>query len=218
MNAGSSQISWERASEQGRSLTAGVVIGIVTNNSGDPDGLNRVKVKFPWLGDLNESFWARVATPMAGGNRGVYFLPEPDDEVLVMFAHGDVRFPYVIGSLWNGKDTTPADNTDGENNLRMIRSRSGHVIKLNDENGAETVEIIDATGKNSIVIDTATNSITISADGNIKLAAPNGTITLAANSIDIEATHTGKLVGNTSLTVKATGGALTVAGNPVNIN
>jgi uncharacterized protein involved in type VI secretion and phage assembly len=81
----------DRAAEQGRSLTAGVVIGIVTNNK-DTEGLGRVKVRFPWLSDLNESFWARVASPMAGDNRGVFFLPEKDDEVLVMFAHGDVAF------------------------------------------------------------------------------------------------------------------------------
>jgi uncharacterized protein involved in type VI secretion and phage assembly len=81
----------------------GVVIGIVTNNQ-DPDRLGRVKVRFPWLSGGTESHWARVATPMAGNGRGLYFLPEVDDEVLVLFERGDVRFPFVIGALWNGKD------------------------------------------------------------------------------------------------------------------
>ena len=76
----------------------GVVIGIVTNNN-DPDRLGRVKVRFPWLSGSTESHWARVATPMAGNGRGLYFLPEVDDEVLVLFERGDVRFPFVIGAL-----------------------------------------------------------------------------------------------------------------------
>ena len=74
----------------------GVVVGLVTNNQ-DPDKLGRVKVRFPWLGDSDESAWARLATPMAGKDRGLYFLPEVDDEVLVVFEHGDLRFPYILG-------------------------------------------------------------------------------------------------------------------------
>ena len=69
--------------------------------------------------------------------------------------HGDLRLPYVLGALWNGKDKPPAGNDDGANNLRQITSRSGHVIKLNDEDGKETIEIVDKSGANSIVIDTA---------------------------------------------------------------
>ena len=210
------QLIREHASEQGRSPIAGVVIGIVTNNT-DPDGLSRVKVKFPWLSELDESFWARVAAPMAGNDRGAYFLPEIEDEVLVMFAQGDVRFPYVIGSLWNGKDKTPVDNSNGKNNLRVIKSRSGHVIKLNDEKGKETVEIVDASGKNSIVIDTANNRITISADKDIVLAAPNGTITISAKTIDIKSSAGSTFAADAGMKVQA-GGDLTVKGKTVNIN
>src|ERR1700750_2275998 len=81
----------------------GVVVAVVTNNQ-DPDGFGRVKVKFPWLSDVDESSWARIAAPMAGKARGIYFLPEVDDEVLVIFEHGDVRSPYVLGALWNCQD------------------------------------------------------------------------------------------------------------------
>jgi uncharacterized protein involved in type VI secretion and phage assembly len=107
----------------------GVVVGIVTNNK-DPDNLHRVKVRFPWLSNDVESHWARVAAPMAGKNRGAYFLPEVDDEVLVAFEHGQVDHPYVVGSLWNGKDNAPESNADGENNHRTLRSRSGLTISL----------------------------------------------------------------------------------------
>ena len=83
----------------------GVVVGIVTNNK-DPDNMARVKVRFPWLSDDEESWWARIATVMAGKNRGSYFIPEVDDEVLVAFDHGDMRFPYILGSVWNGRNGT----------------------------------------------------------------------------------------------------------------
>ena len=73
----------------------GVVVGIVTNNQ-DPDGMGRVKVRFPWLSATEESWWARIAVPMAGKDRGAYFLPEVDDEVLVAFEHGEVRSPYLL--------------------------------------------------------------------------------------------------------------------------
>jgi len=160
----------------------GVVVGLVTNNQ-DPDGVGRVKVRFPWLSDQDESYWARIAAPMAGKDRGVYLLPEVDDEVLVAFEHGDIRRPYVVGALWNSKDTPPASNDDGKNNIRIIKSRSGHVVKLNDEDGKETIEIIDKSKKNSIVVDTAKNTITIASDKDISLKASNGSITLDAKKI-----------------------------------
>lgn len=216
MNASLVQLVAEAASDPARGRIAGVVIGVVTNNS-DPDGLGRVRVKFPWLSDADESFWARIAAPMAGNDRGVYFLPEIDDEVLVMFERGDVRFPYVIGSLWNGKDQAPASNADGKNNLRVIKSRSGHLIKLNDEEGKETVEIIDSSGRNSIVIDTANNTITITSGQDIVLAAPDGTIRLAAKKVEIESSADATIKAGTGMDVSAAK-TLNVAGSTVNIN
>jgi uncharacterized protein involved in type VI secretion and phage assembly len=194
----------------------GVVVGVVTNNQ-DPDGFGRVKVKFPWLSDVDESDWARVAAPMAGNKRGFYFLPEVDDEVLVAFEHGDVRFPYVLGALWNGKDAPPASNGDGKNNVRLIQSRSGHVIKLNDEDGKETVEILDKSQKNSIVIDTAKNTITITSDQDITISASKGTIKLDAQNVEIKSSAATKLEAGSTMDVKASG-TMTVKGATVNIN
>ncbi|MBN9127373.1 MAG: hypothetical protein J0I90_07300, partial [Nitrosospira sp.] len=87
----------------------GVVVGIVTNNR-DPDNMHRVKVRFPWLSQNDESNWARVASPMAGNGRCAYFLPEVDDEVLLAFEHGSIEHPYVVGSLWNGRDQAHESN------------------------------------------------------------------------------------------------------------
>ena len=119
-----------------------MVVGIVTNNQ-DPDGMGRIKVRLPFSSDTDESNWARIAVPMAGKDRGFYFLPEIDDEVLVAFEHGDPRFPFILGALWNGQDTPPANNDDGKNDVRVIKSRSGHVIRLTDKDGEEKIEIID---------------------------------------------------------------------------
>ncbi|HET9532619.1 MAG TPA: phage baseplate assembly protein V, partial [Blastocatellia bacterium] len=117
----------EERQENGR--VEGVAIGLVTNNK-DDQGLGRVKVKYPWREDSQESYWARPAVLAAGNDRGTLWLPEIGDEVLLAFDKGDIQHPYVIGALWNGKDKPPEPNADGENNTKKIRSRSGHQITL----------------------------------------------------------------------------------------
>ncbi len=195
---------------------AGVVVAVVTNTQ-DPEKLGRVKVRFPWLSDADESHWARVAAPMAGQGRGVYFPPEVDDEVLVAFEQGDVRFPYVLGGLWNGKDAPPDPNEGGENNVRVIKSRSGHLIRLTDQDGKEKIEIVDKTGKNSIVFDAAANTVTVASDKDITLSAPNGAIKLDAKSVEIKSSAEAKLESGAGLDVKATG-AMNLKGSAINLN
>lgn len=195
----------------------GVAMAIVTNNK-DPDGLARVKVRMPWMSDDVESDWARVVTPMAGANRGLYVLPEVDDEVLVAFEHGNPGTPYVLGALWNGKDKPPEANQDGKNHIRMIRSRSGHVVRLVDTDRDERIEIVDKSTKNQIVISTKANSITISADADITITSTNGTVSLSGGKgvkitskagVTVEASQNLELKANAQLTVK---------GQTVNIN
>lgn len=194
----------------------GVVVGVVTNNQ-DKEGMGRVKVSFPWLSDKDEGNWARVVTPMAGKGRGIYFLPEVHDEVLVVFEHGDVNFPYIVGGLWNGKEAPPVTNEDGKNNLRLIHSRSGHLIRLNDEEGKETIEIIDKSQKNSITFDTAKNTITLTSEKDIVLSASKGTIKLEAKLIEIVSKENAKVEAGKEMTVKATS-TMNIKGSTVNIN
>jgi len=200
----------------------GVAPAVVTNNQ-DPEGLGRVKVKFPWLSDNNETDWVRVATLMAGPERGSFFLPEVGDEVLVAFEHGDINAPYVIGVLWNGQQKPPETNSDGKNNIRKIRSRSGHEIVFNDDDsvkkekieihtkaghrivlddsaGGEKIEVVDKTGSNRIVIDSVKNSIGIECGMQLKIKA---------QTVEIE--------GTASLTLKSNA-ILTIQGMPVKIN
>lgn len=194
----------------------GVAFAVVTNNK-DPDGLGRVKVKVPWMADDAETDWARVVTPMAGASRGLYFLPEVDDEVLVAFEHGDPESPYVLGALWNGKDKPPESNGDGKNDVRTIKSRSGHVIRFTDTKDAETIEIVDAKGKNSIVISTKDGTITIAADKDVTIKSSNGKLTLSGKGVEITSTAGIKIQASQNLDLKA-GPQLNVKGSVVNIN
>lgn len=194
----------------------GVVVGIVTNNK-DTEKLGRVKIKIPRLSGEDESNWARVISFMAGKERGAFFLPEIDDEVLVAFEYGDINMPYVIGSLWNGKDVPPENNSDGKNNIRMIRSRSGHVITLDDSDGLEQIKIMDKTQKNMIIIDAKNNTISITSDKDIELSAPNGKVTIEAMDIETKSTASTKIEATSGVDVKASGN-LNIKGAMVNIN
>lgn len=194
----------------------GVAIGIVTNNK-DPEGLGRVKTSLPWMADQVESDWARVVTPMAGPGRGVYFLPEVNDEVLVAFEHGNPDTPYVLGGLWNGKDKPPGSNSDGKNDVRLIKSRSGNLIRLTDTDGDAKIEIIDSSGQNTIVIRAKDNSIAITAGGDITIQAAQGAVKLTGKSVEITATTSMKLEASQGLDVKSSG-QLNIKGSAVNIN
>jgi len=196
--------------------THGVVVGIVTNNR-DPLELGRIKVKFPWLSDNDESNWARIASPMAGKERGIFFLPEVDDEVLLVFEHGDINRPYVIGSLWNGKDLPPETNSDGKNNLRLMKSRSGHIIKIDDSEGKEKIEIIDMTGNNMISIDSGNNKISFKCEGDIEISAVNGKITLEAKDLDLKSSASTKVEASSGMDLKASGN-MNIKGSTVNLN
>jgi uncharacterized protein involved in type VI secretion and phage assembly len=191
----------------------GVAVALVTQNQ-DPDGLGRVRVRFPWFDDT-ESFWARLATPMAGKDRGLVLIPEVDDEVLVAFEREDLRFPYNLGGLWNGVDKPPFDNSDGNNDTRKFKSRKGHtltfddgsqgVVELKHENGG----LVKLTDDGIVVDDGQGNTVSIdNKSGAMKLQA-TGSLEIKAATITIEATGTLELKANATMTIR---GAL------VNIN
>ncbi len=170
-------LSQGRDREAQASKIYGVVIGVVTNNS-DPDSLGRVKVMFPWLSDDVESWWARVAKPSAG----TMIIPNIEDEVLLAFEHGDVRFPYILGVLDNGVDIPPTandvtstfegkgydygsmdvsdTNDDGENNIIMFRTPragskktpKGSLVLFDDTKDKEKIVVASADGKQRVEI------------------------------------------------------------------
>lgn len=139
----------------------GVMTGTV-KAVGDPNHPGCVKVEFTWMGGKNESYWAPVAAPMAGGGRGAHFMPEVGDEVVVAFDRGDTNHPHIIGYTWNGKDAPPSTSV----RERMIRSVNGHAIRFLDTTPTDgdkgAVIIQDANGN---VITMANGMITIHSTG-----------------------------------------------------
>lgn len=130
-------------------LGGNILIGIVTDNK-DPSNLGRVKVKFPSINETDASDWAALVSPMGGKGRGIYFIPEINDEVLCAFEHGDIRRPYVLGGLWNGVDTPIEGNdvatSNGQVNHRIIKTRIGHTILLDDTDGTGSMTMTTCDG------------------------------------------------------------------------
>jgi uncharacterized protein involved in type VI secretion and phage assembly len=203
--------------EGARFTVAGLLTGTVADNK-DPQKLGRVRVNIPALSDQAVTPWARIATPMAGPSRGLYLLPDVGDEVLIGFEGGNPQFPYVLGALWNANNQSPPeDNASGKNDHRSLTSRSGHIVRLDDAEGKERIEVIDKSGKNRLVISTADNSIEISADGDITIASTRGKVTIKGADIEINAQQS--LTAKASVSAQLTSDAqTTIKGNPVAIN
>ena len=151
----------------------------------DPDGQGRVKVALPWSPDGGGGAfetWARLATMMAGKNRGSWFIPDVDDEVLVVFIAGDPRQPVAVGGLWNGKDT-PHESMDGsgQNKVKSIRSRNGVKVTLDDSDGRESLVLETPGGQKATFKDGPGSVEIVDSNGNsIKLESSGVTITASA--------------------------------------
>ena len=149
----------------------------------DPEGLARISIELPWARDPGGACytaWARIATMMGGKDRGSFFFPDEDDEVLVAFQNGDPRYPYVIGGLWNGVDSPP-ESLDSKNVKKVIKSRNGVTITLDDSDGQETLKL-ETPGGQSLILQDGPGSIEIAdSNGNsIKMESSGITITAAA--------------------------------------
>jgi|LGOV01.1.fsa_nt_gb uncharacterized protein involved in type VI secretion and phage assembly len=208
----------------------GVVVGIVRDIK-DPKGLGRVKVDFPWLAEEAEavaissdedrahSYWARIATLMAGKGRGTYFVPEVDDEVLVAFEHGDPDRPFVIGMLWNAEDTPPESmDGEGKNHVRSIHSRSGHVITMDDNVDDQKAKLtVRSQGGHQIVLDDDSGQgkveLKTKAGHVITMDDAGGTVTLsdkAGNKLVLDANANSLTVQTSGNQDQSVGGNLTI--------
>jgi uncharacterized protein involved in type VI secretion and phage assembly len=224
-----------------QSRTPGVAVAVVTDNV-DPERLGRVRVTYPWRDADDESDWARLAVPMAGPERGTYFVPEVDDEVLVAFENGDIHHPYVLGALWNGQDKPPEDNASEANDVRMVRSRSGHELVFDDADGASKVELttsgghtlvlddadgaskveLTTSGGHALVLDDTPGSeaVTIAdrtGSNQVALDAVTGAVEVSAGATLTVTAPMLELKGDGNVTVEA-GGILTLKGGMVMIN
>jgi phage protein D/phage baseplate assembly protein gpV len=191
---------------------SGLVVGIVTDNQ-DTNGQGRVKVRYPTLSDEHASDWARLVALGGGPERGFEFVPEVNDEVIVGFEHGDVHHPYVLGGLWNGKDAPPKKSdqliSGGKVQQRIIRSRLGHTITLDDSDDKPSITIVDKTGKNTIKLESSTNNLTVSVEGDLSITAKQK-VSIKGQSVEVNADNSLTLKG-TSADIEAQGG-LTLKG------
>lgn len=152
----------------------------VVMENADPEGFGRIRVQMPWQKTTGEMTpWIRIVTPHAGGDKGFHFIPEINEEVLIGFEGGNAEHPYMLGSLYNGGGKATAFQSD-TNDIKAIKTRSGHTFELNDGNGSESITITDMNG-NIITIDTANNNITVSALENMTLNAKNMQINVEEN-------------------------------------
>ena len=168
----------------GRSVAETQVARVIGN--ADPDGKGRVQVQMNWQTGNMRTGWIRVMTPDGGGsenvptNRGFVFIPEVGDHVLVGFRHGDPNRPYIMGSLFNGRTGVGGF---AENHLKSIRTRSGHVIELDDAPSSLGITIKDNKG-NSVHIDSAEDSIVVNAEKDITFNAAE-TFTVNAKNMKL---------------------------------
>jgi uncharacterized protein involved in type VI secretion and phage assembly len=164
----------------------------------DPDGQGRVKISLPWAPDIGGrgyEAWARLATLMGGNNRGSWFVPDVDDEVLVTFEGGDPRRPYVLGGLWNGQDAPPESmDGAGRNNKKVLRSRNGVKVTLDDSNGQENF-IVETPGGQKITLRDGPGSVVVedSSGNSVKLEVAGITVqasakvTISASTVEVSA-------------------------------
>ena len=162
----------------------GVLPALVTDIK-DPDNQGRVQITLPWSPDAQGARyegWARLATLFGGNNRGSWFVPDVDDEVLVAFEHGDPRRPYVLGALWNGRDAAPERMDGAGNNFRKVLcSRNGVKVTLDDQDGQEKL-LLETPGGQKITLKDGPGALTIEdSNGNsVKLETAGITVTAAA--------------------------------------
>lgn len=156
------------------------LVPAVVSDVKDPQKLGRVRLTMPWLDGQYTTGWARVVTPGAGAGRGALILPEVGDEVLVGFTGGDLDTGYVLGGLYNGKDTLPAlqadpvDGSSGEIAVRAVVGRTAHRLELAESSAADGILLTTGDGKFLVKLDKKGQLIELTSEGTIKLAAKNG--------------------------------------------
>ena len=156
----------------------------------DPEQMNRVQVRLVAFDDCTNQdapLWARVVCPFAGNNRGAFLMPDVDDEVLVVFHNGDPSYPLVLGGLWNGSSSAPAELSGGRNRYKVIRSKNGVKLTLDDQQGQESF-VVETPGGQKITLKDGPGSIVIEdANGNSVKLEPSGITITAAAKVTVNA-------------------------------
>jgi len=157
----------------------GVVEALVAEVDGDDEA--RVKLTFPWFDPATVTDWCRVSQLYAGNRYGSVFVPEKGDEVLVAFVHGDMRFPIVLGGLYNGADKPPTDRRNGKDQ-KVIRTKHGHELLFDDQSTRAAVRVTSAAG-HVVELDDAGKAIRIrAAEGGSVSVQADGAITISSKT------------------------------------
>lgn len=188
----------------------GLQIGKVVQLENDPDGQHRILVKLPLIDDKGKGIWTRVATLDAGDDRGSFFRPEIDDEVIVGFINGDPRDAVVLGMLHSSAKPAPIQAKD-VNHEKGFTTRSKMHISFNDD--TKTI-ILDTPAKNKIMLDEAGKKIEIIDQNNNKIVMePSGIKIESPKNIEIKAGVNLTLSADASMTIKAASISLKAQGN-----
>ena len=157
----------------------------------DPEKLGRIRVQFLWQQEQDKNMitpWIRIAQPHGGDNKGFYFIPEIDEEVMVGFENGNAEKPYVIGTLFHGKQPPGEKWPNDTNDIKAIRTRNGHTIEIHDEEQGGFIRIYDNEKENYVLtFSTDEQLIKLQSLRNIELYAENDIIIEAKNNIKIKA-------------------------------
>jgi uncharacterized protein involved in type VI secretion and phage assembly len=170
---------------------SGLQVGKVVSNE-DPAGEHRVRVRLPLVNMEEDGIWARVASLDAGNERGFFFRPEIDDEVVVGFLEDDPRRAVILGMLHSSAMAAPLTGSN-DNHEKVYQSRSKMRLYFNDE-------------KKLVLLETpAGNKVTLSEeDKAIKIEDQNGNkIEMTEDGIKIEAAKALELKAGTELKLES---------------
>lgn len=158
----------------------------------DPEHLGRIRVQFLWqeLQGNCTSPWLRITQPHGGDDKGVYLIPEVGEEVMVAFENGNGEKPYVVGTLYHGRQRPGNSWPDADNNVKAIRTRNGHTVEIHDQGQGGYIRIYDYQKENYILTySTDERLIKLESTGNIELYATNDIILHAGHDITATADH-----------------------------
>jgi len=180
----------------------GLHTGIVTDIV-DPDGEKRVRVRMPYVDQDNEGVWARMALADAGNERGLFFRPEVDDEVVLGFLSDDPRYPVILGMLHSSKNVPPLDHSE-DNFKKGYTSREKLKLTFDDEIKEVVVE---TPGNNKVFISDDKKGISLEDQSGHKITTEPASISIKdskSNEIHIDV-NSGiiKIKGNSKVIVDA---------------